>query len=125
MPDYFFVLERNLFDCLLSPALGEAWLRRSFACCRELAATLTPPALAFAQRYHVDPTALLLPRLKDGLPFDRELWRQLVSECLLVAACDVPEFPAHLDSIVYLLTPDHFGAPLPERPHLPPPLQAL
>lgn len=112
MPDYYLVHDRAVLEDQLRPALAEAWRRRSFLPCRDLVRTWGPVALAFADRYHLDPNDLVLPRL-DELPFDRALWRAAIGELLQVAARESPDIPAHLDTIAHLLEGQPRGEPSP------------
>jgi hypothetical protein len=102
MADYLLVHDRGLFEGQLRPALAEAWKRRAFAPFLPLAHTLVPAALAYAERYHVNPDDLLLPRV-ESLRFDRPLWRALVGEVLFVTAVEIPDLPSHLDPLTHLL----------------------
>lgn len=111
MADYCFVHHRSNLEGDLRPALAAAWRRKSFAPSQDLAARVTPLAIAYAARYHLPQDDLLIPRIAAGLPFDRRLWRCLVGELLAITAAEMPELPTHLESLVYLLAPDH---PLPD-----------
>lgn len=103
MADYLLVHERGPFEDCLRPALALAWLRRSFTPCRDLARQLAPAAQTYADRCHWRRDEMLLPQLASGLPFDRTLWRAVVGEVLVVAAVEMPQLPAHLESLAHLL----------------------
>jgi hypothetical protein len=105
MPDYLLVHDRAFFSEQLQPALGEAWRRRSFAPCRGLVEAAAAQAEEYARRYLLDPDDFLFPRTRDGLPFDRAVWRTVVGELLVVCAVEIPELPAHLETLHPLLVP--------------------
>jgi hypothetical protein len=93
-----------MFHQEIAPALAEAWRRRSFAPCRPLAEALMPRAETFAQRYHSDLEGSILARLTHGVSFDRAVWRLLVGEVLLYAACEIPEIETAPETLSCLLT---------------------
>lgn len=115
MADYLLVHDRLTFHHL-RPPLARAWLSRSFSPCHPLAGYWLPAALDFAHHSHVSLDDLLLPRL-NSLSFDRSLWRTLVGELLLITACEIPEFPPHLESLTHLLTLHHPLAPVHQLLH--------
>jgi hypothetical protein len=127
MADYFLVLEGSWFEGQARPALADAWRRRSFEPARLLCAALAPAAEAFARRYHTGPAESLVTGVADGLPFDRDFWRLLVGEVLLVGAADIPEFQTSPDTLACLLAGDVYLAGTADRlplPQLPRVLQA-
>jgi hypothetical protein len=105
---YFLVHDAGMFHQEIAPALAEAWRRRSFAPCRPLAAAQMPRAEAFAERYHSDLEGSILARLAHGVPFDRAVWRLLVGEVLLYAACEIPEIETAPETLSCLLTPERW-----------------
>jgi hypothetical protein len=67
---------------------------------------LRPAAEAFVRRYHT--ANLLLMNFDPGVPFDRDLWRLLVSEVLLVGATAIPEFQTCEETLGCLLAPEAY-----------------
>jgi hypothetical protein len=108
MAHYFFVLEGKWFEEEVRPALGACRRQRSFAPALRLCATLRPAAEAFTRRYHT--AELFLMTLGPGIPFDRDLWRLLVGEVLLVGAVAIPEFQTCEDTLCCLLAPEVYRA---------------
>jgi hypothetical protein len=122
MADYFLVLEGTSFEHEIRPALAASWRLRNFEPCHTVCAALTPAAVAFAQRYHTGMDEPFVARVAAGLPFDRAFWRMLVSEILLVAAVEIPEFQTCPDTLCRLLAPN--AEPDQHRQRMPPILQA-
>src|SRR5262249_55970127 len=108
MPHYFYLLNDTAFRERIRPALSASRQARSFAPCRAVCRELLPAAAAFRERYHLAKDDLLLPRIADGLAFDRHVWRVLVGEILLVAADDVPKIEVAPETLCCLLAPRHF-----------------
>jgi hypothetical protein len=102
MADYFFVLDGAWFEEQARPALAACRQLGSFAPCRSLCATLRPAADTFVHRYR---TSELLLTQVEGLAYDRDLWRLLVGEVLLVAAA-APELQTCPDTLCCLLAPE-------------------
>src|SRR5687768_9516905 len=124
MATYFLVHERAFLEDGLRPALTAAWQRRSFAPCLALCRQWRDAALDYAAAAAVKTDDLLLLRI-DAIDFDRALWRALVGELLLVAACAMPEFPTRLETLGWLLAGEPGPADLADRPRLHPLHQAL
>jgi hypothetical protein len=124
MPLYFLLLDRRTFEEQLRPALAASWRQRSFATCEPLLATLLPAAAAFAERYHTGGSAPLLGRVADGLPFDRNIWRYLVSEVLMFGAADIPDIQTAPETLGWLLARDRLPEGVLERQRLAPIRQA-
>ena len=103
MTDFILVHDPDSF-ARLSP-LADAWRLRSFLPCRPFANPWADAALAYAERFHINPDDLLLPRL-ETLRFDRTVWRAVVSEVLFVTALDIPQLPPHAEGLTHLLAPD-------------------
>jgi hypothetical protein len=122
MADYFLVLDGISFEQQMRPSLGASWRQRSFEPCTALCTALTPAAVAFAQRYHIGEEEPFIARVAAGLSFDRDFWRRLVGEVLLVAAVEIPELPTCPDALCRLLAPG--TEPDPSRAQMPPILQA-
>jgi hypothetical protein len=126
MAEYFFVLDAVHFEGHARPALAEAWRRRDFDPVREFCTDLLPAAQAYAERYHTRTTEPLLACIAAGpVPFDRALWRSLVSEVLLYGALEIPEFPVNADTLTCLLAPEQYRESAPDRAHFPPITQVL
>jgi hypothetical protein len=105
MADYFLVHDRTILEQRLRPALAAAWRQRSFRPCLDVCRDWSAAARDYVGRYNVQPDGILLLRVEQGLRFDRALWRTLAGELLLFAACEVPEIPRHVDSLLRLLAP--------------------
>jgi hypothetical protein len=103
--DYFLVLEEELFEGQMRPALAAAWRWRSFEPCRPLCASLQPQVTDFAARYHTGEGEPLVAEVVRGLPFHRDFWRALVGELLFYAAVEIPEFQTCPDTLCCLLAP--------------------
>jgi hypothetical protein len=106
MAEYFFVLDGAWFEEKARPALAACRRERSFAPCRALCAALRPAADSFVGHYR---TGELLLTQVEGLTFDRDLWRLLVGEVLLVAAV-APEIHTCPNTLCCLLAPQHYRA---------------
>src|SRR5216683_996054 len=117
MADYFLVHDHTVFEHRLRPALAAAWQQRNFAPCLAVCREWTAAARDYAGRYHVNPDGILLFQIEHGLTFDRGLWRTLAGELILFAACEVPEIPRHVDTLLHLLAPSSSQeAPRSQRP---------
>lgn len=112
MAKYFLIHEYDFFEENVRPALGKAWLRRSFGPCRALCERVLPLAEDYARRYCTggDP---VLASVVSGIAFDRTLWRALVGEVLLYAAVDIPQLQMDEDTIVeFAHPPGEEGSPI-------------
>lgn len=107
MPIYFLLHDAARFHQWLRPALTASWRQRSFEPCRALCTELAPAVRSFIERYHLGREEPLLCRVIDGLPFDRDYWRHLVSEVLFYGAADIPEIQTDPDTLNALLAPGH------------------
>jgi hypothetical protein len=123
MADYFLVLDQRVLEEQIRPSLAAAWKYRRFEPCQALCVDLQPAARAYGERYHTGAEEPLLCRVPAGLPFDRTYWRTLVSEVLLFAAEEIPEFQTCADTLYRLLGTSPDSAHLP-REQQPPILQA-
>ncbi len=103
MADYFLVHPRQPFESQIRPTLVSAWLGRSFEPCRALCEALVCAAETFAQRYHTGTGEALVSRVAAGLSFDRDFWRILVGEILLIAAIDIPQLQTCPETLCCLL----------------------
>ena len=108
MADYFLLLDVDLFENRMRPALAESWRRRSFEPCRDFCAGLLPRVEDFTRRYHVGEGEPLVGQVVRGLVFHRDFWRALAGELLFYAADEVPVFQTCPDTLCCLLAPDHF-----------------
>lgn len=124
MPLYFYLVNACRFHKQLRPALSRSWQQRSFAPCRDLAASLCPQARAFVQRYHATEVEPLLEQVARGLPFDRACWRCLVGEILLYTADEIPELETAPAALTCLLAPEQLGRDDLPRDHRAPIRQA-
>jgi hypothetical protein len=123
MPVYFLLLDADRFRQQISPALAASWRQRSFVPCRQLCESLLPAALVERERFQAGPEEPLLAQVVRGLPFDRNLWRLLVAEVLLVAAVEAPVLQTAPETLVHLLTTEAVPEGLP-RDRWPPIHQA-
>jgi hypothetical protein len=124
MADYFFVLDAADFEGRMRPALAETWRTRRFDAARPLCVAMLPAARDYTERYHTGALESLLARVAaDPVPFDRGLWRALVSEVLLFGAVEIPEFQVNALTLRCLLAPRRNGAP--DRSQFSPIEQAL
>jgi hypothetical protein len=116
MADYFLVHDRNILEQQLRPALAAAWRQRSFAPCLAVCREWKGAANDYARRYHVNPDGILLFEVEQALTFDRGSWRSLAGELLLFGACEVPEIPRHVDTLLpmFALASDE-DVPRPQR----------
>jgi hypothetical protein len=103
MPHYFLQHDAERFVKQIQPALGASWRRRSFEPCRALCSELAPAVRAYGNAYHVSTAGALPIAVVDGLPFDRTLWRGLVSEILLYGAAEMPEIQTAPEALARLL----------------------
>jgi hypothetical protein len=97
-----------MFTGRIRPALTASWHQRSFELCRPLCTELLPAARDYTQRYHTGDEETLLAQILRGVPFDRAYWRLLVSEVLLFAAVEIPEFPSNAETLFCLLAPETY-----------------
>jgi hypothetical protein len=109
MADYFLCLDAETFTRQIRPALAASWQQRSFDACRPLCANLLPAALDYTRRYHIGVDETLVTQVAHRLPFDRHYWRMLVSEVLLFAAVEIPEFQINAETLCCLLAPQQYG----------------
>jgi len=136
--DYFLVIPGDLFEGQIRPALAQSRRLRSFEPCRSLCRSLLPAARAFRERYHSGSAESIVELLgerrgvsppipaprgltppgsprraaRQELPFDRDLWKQLVGEVLLFSAVEIPEFQLPADTWCCLLAPELYHAHL-------------
>jgi hypothetical protein len=103
---YWYLIDAETFRRLRA-ALGDTWRRRTFESARPFCADLLGAAETFRERYRLGPDDFLTQRVAaGGLLFDREVWRCLVGEVVLLAASDVPEADDALDGLRRLLAPN-------------------
>jgi hypothetical protein len=124
MADYWYLLDAELFDRRIRPALGESWRQRSFAPCRELCRDFLARVEEFHRRYHITAEVPLLAQVAGGLVFDRQFCRALAGELLLYGAEAMPELQMALDSLLLLTAPERFGQADRQRDRLSPIEQA-
>src|SRR5262245_36042030 len=124
MSRYFYLLDPGFFHARMRPALAAARQARSFSPCQSLCADLLPAMRDFQQRFHLD-EEMLIARVAGGLPFDRDRWRLLVGEILLVSAVEIPEIETAPETWTWLLVPEQRRQPLPARAGFAPIQQAL
>lgn len=108
MADYFLVLDAELFEGRMRPALAASWRRRSFEPCRALCASLLPRVEDFTSRYHVGEGEPLVAQVARGLIFHRDFWRALAGELLFYGADEIPEFQTCPDTLCCLLAPEQY-----------------
>jgi hypothetical protein len=106
MPLYFLLLDARSFHERLVPPLAAAWRQRSFQPCRPLADWLQPACAALRDGFFGAGNEPLLAALARGLPFDRNTWRMLAGEALLVAATEMPEIQTAPAVLRCLLAPE-------------------
>jgi hypothetical protein len=121
---YFLRIDCSLFQDELVPALAASWSRRSFEPCRPLAWKLLDAAETFEQTCFFGPEGPLLRRVADGLRFDRDYWRLLAGEMLLLGAADVPRIETAPELLTCLLAPEHYRMDWQPRGQWPPIQQA-
>ncbi len=125
MAEYFLCLDGERFTRQIRPALAASWRQRQFEPCRELCRELLPAAHDYADRYHTGEEEPLLARIACGLPFDRACWRLLVSEVLLFAAVEIPEFQTNAETLCCVLAPEQYRSEDMDRARLAPIQQVL
>lgn len=108
MAIYFLRFDSGLFHQEIWPTLAACWSRRSFEPCRALARKLLDSAGTFEQTCFLGPDEPLLRRVADGLRFDRDFWRLVVGEVLLIAATDVPKVETAPEVLTCLLAPEYY-----------------
>jgi hypothetical protein len=116
--DYFLLLDAAWFEHRIRPALAECWRRRTFAPAASLCTDLLPSLRAYVEKYHVADEGLLVPLVFSGLPFDRAIWRSLVSEVLLFGAAEIPELQACPDTLSCLVASQRLAGELLPRSEL-------
>jgi hypothetical protein len=100
---YFMLVDLAFFQDRVRPALSASWRSRSFEPCQELRDSLIVAGHDFAERFHCNFEDSLLHHFRADMPFDRSLWRGLVSEVLLYGAKQIPEVPDVFDGLARLL----------------------
>ncbi len=121
---YFLVLESQLFEEEIRPALAVSWKRRDFGPCRALCARLLPMARDFADRYHLGSQEPLIASVAKGLTFDRIFWKHLVGEMLWFCAAEIPEIETSPDALGCLQARGQRWDLTTRRADLPPIMQA-
>jgi len=124
MSRYFYVLDYAVFHARTRPALAAARQARSFSPCQSLCADLLPAMRGFRERFHLD-EEMLIAQVARGLSFDRDRWRLLVGEMLLVSAVEIPEIETAPETWTWLLAPEQRGSSPPARADFAPIQQAL
>lgn len=125
MADYFLCLDAETFSRQIRPALAASWQQRSFEPCRELCINLLPAAQDYASRYHLGDEETFVSQVARHRPFDRDCWRLLVSEVLLFAAVEIPEFQTNAETLCCLLAPQQYGKETVSREEFAPIQQVL
>jgi hypothetical protein len=121
---YFLVLESGQFEEEIRPALAASWRKRQFGPCKSLCSKMLPSAREFAARYHLGDADPLLARVAPGLPFDRQLWQQLVGEIVWFSAVEIPELESNPEALGYLVAPEARWSQQTPRSELAPIIQA-
>jgi hypothetical protein len=100
---YFLPISASLFEELLVPALSQSRKQRSFGpvlgICRDFAARARI-LVQHAGSETIPPVTLQVP---DGLAFRRGSWSLLAGELLLLAAAELPQIEAPLESLASVL----------------------
>jgi hypothetical protein len=125
MAEYFLCLDAEMFTGRIHPALAASWRQRSFEPSRLLCAELLPAAQDYTRRYHTGDEEIFLAQVARGIPFDRACWRLLVSEVLLFAAAEIPEFPSNAETLCCLLAPEQYRSGIVMREQFAPIQQVL
>lgn len=116
MADYFLLLDAELFEGQMRPALAASWRQRSFEPCRNFCVSLLPRVEDFTRRYHVGEGEPLAVQVARGLVFHRNFWRALVGELLFHAADEIPDVQTCPDTLCCLLAPDRLRpSPVPRK----------
>jgi|SRR5262245_32032866 len=102
MPLYFMLHDAERFDALIRPALGASWWQRSIEPLRSLQLALREEVERFVTENRVRREDLVLHSLHPRMPFDRNTWRIIAGEVLLLAAAEVPEIPDVEETLVRL-----------------------
>ena len=123
MADYFLLLDAELFETRMRPALAESWRRRSFEPCRDFCTSLLPRVEDFTRRYHVSEAEPLAAQVARGLVFHRDFWRALAGELLFHAADEVPEFQTCPETLFCLLATAAGRSELTALPPAPTPVE--
>jgi hypothetical protein len=124
MSVYYMLVDADLFNCRMSPALAASWRLRSFDPCRALCSDLAPAALAFTEGLPTGSEEPLVCKVARDLPFDRHFWTLLVGELLLYAATEIPEIQIAPDTLCCLLAPESYRQDAVPRAHYAPIQQA-
>jgi hypothetical protein len=107
MPLYFLLFDPGKFNKLARP-LGEGWARRAFDPLQLICRDLRAAAGKFADRFGMTAGDLLSTQALRGVPLDRNLWRTLIGEILLMTAEEVPEIETAPQTLTCLLAPDRY-----------------
>jgi hypothetical protein len=90
------------FDAIIRPALGASWRQRSIEPLRSLQLALREEVERFVTENRIRREDLVLHSLHPRMPFDRNTWRTIAGEVLLLAAAEVPEIPDVEETLVKL-----------------------
>jgi hypothetical protein len=107
MPLYFLLFDPGKFNKLARP-LGEGWARRAFDPLQLVCRDLRAAADKFADRFGMTAGDLVITQALRGVALDRNLWRTLIGEILLMTAEEVPEIETAPQTLTCLLAPDRY-----------------
>jgi hypothetical protein len=107
MPLYFLLFDPGKFNKLARP-LGEGWARRALDPVQLICRDLRAAADKFADRFGMTAGDLLITQALRGVALDRNLWRTLIGEILLMSAEEVPEIETAPQTLTCLLAPDRY-----------------
>ncbi len=99
---YFYLLSSTRFEAMCT-TLARCVRERSFAPCRTLCREMAPATDAFHARYHISAEECMIRHVAEGLAFDRDRWRCLVGEMLMVAADEIPQIETAPDALACLV----------------------
>jgi hypothetical protein len=107
MPLYFLLFDQGTFGKLARP-LGEGWARRAIDPLQLVCRDLRAAAEKFAERYGMASDDLLIMQALRGVSLDRNVWRTLIGEILLMTAAEIPEIETAPQTLTCLLAPERY-----------------
>jgi hypothetical protein len=107
MPLYFLLFDPRKFKKLARP-LGEGWARRALDPLQLVCRDLRAAADKFADRFGMTAGDLVITQALRGVALDRNLWRTLIGEILLMTAEEVPEIETAPQALTCLLAPHRY-----------------
>jgi len=112
-------IDSEFFHQRIQPVLAQCWRRRSFHPGQDLWRELLGRIGEFHADYHGLAAKTLVGEVAEGLAFDRQIWRALVGEVLVIAAEQLPVLHISPMTLRILLAGENFGRDVPRSQFAP------